>query len=279
MSQPASTSTTALIPLGGPKLVAVNITTNEVIQTIVFESDIAYPDSYPNDVRFDLRPNVTASGKGVAYLTDSSQEGRNGIIVVDLGTGAQWRHLDNTPFVRAELGFLPVIWGQEIYSSTGMAPISFQTSGTDGIQISADGETLYFRPLASRQLYSVPTANLRKNGTYSELLCQGSVAQHGNTGFSDGMEADSNGLLYFGSFEASAISTFEPTTGITKVLTRDPRLSWLDTLSVATDGFLYFTQNQMQLLKSMQGGVAKTQKPFALFRTKLVGNSTKISLL
>lgn len=264
---------------GGPKLVAVNITTNKVIQTIVFGANISYSDSYPNDVRFDLRPNVTASGKGIAYITDSSTSGRNGIIVVDLGTGAQWRHLENTPFVRAELGFLPIVWGEPIYSSTGMAPISFQTSGTDSIQISADGETLFFRPLATRRMYSIPTANLRQNGTYSELLCQGSVTQHGETGFSDGLEGDSNGIIYLGNNEASAMMTFEPSTGILKTLSRDPRLSWMDTLSVATDGYLYFVQNQMQLLKSMQGGTAKTQKPYALFRTKLVGNGTKISLL
>lgn len=265
---------------GGPKLVAVNLTTNAVIQTIIFDSDIAYPDSYPNDIRFDLRPNMTASGKGIAYLTDSSQSGRNGIIVVDLGTGAQWRHLENTPFVHPELGFLPVMWGDPIYSNNGMDPISFQTSGSDGIQISADGETLYFGPLASRTLYSVPTKNLRKNGTYSELLCQGSVSQHANKGWSDGMEGDSNGIIYHGNLEASAIFTFDPETGLETLLTRDPRISWVDTLSIATDGYLYFTSNQMQLLKSMQGGVAKTVKPYVLFRTKLVGNNaTRISLV
>lgn len=263
---------------GGPKIVAINITTNEVIQTIVFGANISYPDSYPNDIRIDLRPGITASGKGVAYLTDSSTSGRNGIIVVDLGTGEQWRHLENTPFVRAELGFLPVMWGQYIYYDTGSAPISYQTSGSDGIQLSADGSTLYFGPLASRTLYSVPTVNLRKRGNFSELLCQGSVSQHGQKGFSDGMEGDSNGLIYSGNLEASAIQVFDPSTGLFRILTRDPRISWVDTLSVATDGYLYFTSNQMNLLSSMQGGSARTVKPYVLFRTALVNNATKITL-
>lgn len=34
------------------------------------------------------------SGEGVAYITDSSTDGRNGLIVVDLGTGHSWRHLE-----------------------------------------------------------------------------------------------------------------------------------------------------------------------------------------
>lgn len=170
------------------------------------------------------------------------------------------------------------MWGDQIYSDTGMAPISFQTSGSDGIQISADGETLYFGPLASRTLYSVPTKNLRSNDNHSELLCQGSVSQHGNKGWSDCMEGDSNGIIYFGNLEASSIQTFDPSTGLMSTLTRDPRISWVDTLSIASDGYLYFNSNQMQLLSSMQGGTARTVKPYVLFRTKLVGNGTVISL-
>lgn len=68
--------------------------------------------SYINDVRFDLRPDIVASGQGVAYITDSSQEGRNGITIVDLGTGESWRHLDGTTYVHPETGFSPSHLGQ-----------------------------------------------------------------------------------------------------------------------------------------------------------------------
>jgi len=47
-----------------------------------------------SEVRIDLRPNITASGKGVAYITDSSSEGRNGLVIVDIGAQQAWRHLD-----------------------------------------------------------------------------------------------------------------------------------------------------------------------------------------
>jgi len=35
---------------GGPKLIAVDLSTNQVIRTIVFPTNVAYPDSYLNDV-------------------------------------------------------------------------------------------------------------------------------------------------------------------------------------------------------------------------------------
>src|SRR3982751_4112171 len=39
---------------GGPKLVCVDLETNEVVKTILFPQDVALPTSYLNDVRFDL---------------------------------------------------------------------------------------------------------------------------------------------------------------------------------------------------------------------------------
>lgn len=63
-------------------------------------------DTYLNDVRFDLTPSITASGQGVAYITDSSMEGRTGLIIVDLGTGEAWRHLNLVREVQADPGFM-----------------------------------------------------------------------------------------------------------------------------------------------------------------------------
>ena len=67
---------------GGPKLVGVDLATDKVFKTITFPEDVALSTSYLNDVRFDLRRGEA----GYAFLTDSSSNGPNGLIVVDLGT-------------------------------------------------------------------------------------------------------------------------------------------------------------------------------------------------
>jgi len=143
--------------VGGPKLIGVNLTNNTIFKTILFPPNVAYADSYINDIRFDLRPSVTASGQGIGYITDSSPEGRNGIIIIDLGTGESWRHLDGTSYVHPETGFLPVIWGESVYSLPNgpRMPISQRTFGADGIALSADGETLFFA--AVRYLFAFKT--------------------------------------------------------------------------------------------------------------------------
>ncbi|KAJ8122904.1 hypothetical protein ONZ43_g1017 [Nemania bipapillata] len=257
-----------LASYGGPKLVGVNLKTNKVFKTIVFPPDVAYADSYLNDVRFDLRSSVTKSGQGVAYIADSSSQGRNAIIVVDLGTGESWRHLGLTNSVRGESQFISFIWGQPTYYSEGSGPLSTNPTGSDGITLSADSETLYFGPFASRYMYSVPTVRLRDRSQTSELLAQQSVVNLGQKGASDGFETDSNNLIYVGNNELNSINIFNPANGTTYPFVRDPRINWVDTMSAATDGYLYFTSNQ--LLESNK------IRPFGLFRAPLPNKATKV---
>ncbi|KAK4693251.1 hypothetical protein P7C71_g4120, partial [Lecanoromycetidae sp. Uapishka_2] len=266
--------------VGGPKLIGVNLTNNTIFKTIVFPPNVVYSDSYINDIRFDLRPSVTATGQGIGYITDSSQEGRNGIVIVDLGTGESWRHLDGTYYVHPETGFLPVIWGESVYSLPNgpNMPISQGTFGADGIALSADGETLYFSAVGSRYLYSVPTARLRDDSQFSELLATQSVVSHGQKGISDGLETDTNGFIYGGNLEDNSIIFFNPANGTVTVFARDPRMGWTDTLSVATDGYIYFTENQLWRTTMFYPGTDRRVKPYVLYRSKLPGNGTKVIL-
>ncbi|KAF2115756.1 major royal jelly protein [Lophiotrema nucula] len=264
---------------GGPKLVAVDLTSDSVIQTIVFPPTVAYPDSYLNDVRFDLRPSSTATGKGVAYITDSSSEGRNGIIIVDLGTGESWRHLDGIAEVRSERGFVPYVWGTPLYYIPGPGlPLSTVPLGADGIALSSDGEELFWGPVGGRYLYSVPTLRLRARDQYSELLAQAAVVNRGQRGVSDGFETDTNNFVYAGNMEQNAISFYNPANATTTLFVRDPRINWVDTMSIANDGYLYFTVNQLCFSSGFFPGTDRRVRPFALFRAKLPGNGTRVSL-
>ncbi len=60
---------------GGPKLVCVDLQTDQVVKKILFSQDVALPTAYLNDLHFDLR---RGSG-GLAFIMDSLQKGPNGI--------------------------------------------------------------------------------------------------------------------------------------------------------------------------------------------------------
>lgn len=222
---------------------------------------------------------MTASGQGIAYITDSSMEGRNGIVIVDLGTGESWRHLDGVPQVHPEFGFVPFIWGEVVYSMPGQGmPITFGKFGADGIALSADGETLYWSAVGGRYLYSVPTARLRDRSMTSEIMAEASVVNHGQKGVSDGLETDSNGLIYAGNLEDNSVVIFEPVNGTVSVFSRDTRYGWIDSFSVATDGYIYFTVNQLWRTPAYYPGTDRRVKPYVLFRAKMPGNATKVNL-
>ena len=257
--------------VGGPKLVGVDLTTDSVVQTITFSSDVATSLSYLNDLRIDLRPSITSAGQGVAYITDSSANGVNGIITVDLGTGESWRHLDGDQRVRGTLQHYLSVWGETVYRiNSPTMPITFDYTGSDGIALSADGETLFWSVTGSRNLFSIPTARLRDNSQNSEIKAQASVLSLGQKGVSDGIDADSNDKVYMGDFQQNAISVYDSETSQVSQLVRDPRIGWTDAVLAGLDGYLYFNENQLWRTPGhYPDGKDRTTRPLPLFRVPL----------
>ena len=60
-------------------------------------------------------------------------------------------------------------------------------------------------------------------------------------------------------------------TALIETLVHDPRVLWPDTLSLAANGFLYFTVNQIERQASFHEGYELRKKPYALFRVKMDG--------
>ena len=56
----------------------------------------------------------------------------------------------------------------------------------------------------------------------------------------------------------------------------DPRALWPDTLSLAADGYLYFTANQLHRQPGFHGGRDLRQKPYVLFRIKIDGTPVQL---
>lgn len=247
---------------GGAKLVAVDLATDKVVRTIVLPTDVVLPTTYVNDVRFDL-----GQGKeGVAYITDSSLSGPGGIIVVDLATGTALRRLSGHPSTSPDPDFQPVVEGEKLMARPpNGAPAPFRVA-SDGIALSADGQTLYYCALSSRHLYAVPTALLR-DASVSEAELAAAVTDLGEKGASDGLEADDKGRVYASDYENNSIHRLAD--GQWTTIAQHPRMLWPDTLSIGTDGYLYFTANQLHRQPGFHEGRDLRQKPYELLRVKI----------
>jgi len=254
---------------GGPKLVRVDLATDTVEQVITFGADVALPSTYLNDVRFDLRRGEA----GAAYITDSSDSGPNGIIVVDLATGASWRRLHEHPSTKAEVppGLRMVVEGQEFTERAEDGSTSPLRMGSDGIAITADGARLVYCPLAARHWYSVATDALW-DADLPEAGVAATVVDEGDKGSaSDGLETDDTGRLYATAGEVNAVLRRSPD-GAWETLVHSPALLWPDTMSIAAhDGgsWLYVTANQLHRQAKYRGGTDERRYPYALFRVAL----------
>jgi sugar lactone lactonase YvrE len=253
---------------GGPKLLCVDLKANQVIKKILFPQNVALPTTYLNDVRFDLQRGK----EGIAYITDSAQNGPNGIIVVDLASGESWRRLNDHPSTKAEdlQTFLPIVEGRPFLvkqhedGSTKLAA----NMGSDGIAISATGEWLYYCPLASRRLYSVSTEALSNRSVDDEYVSRTVKDEGDKGGASDGLESDAEGRIYVTNYEHNSIMRRNPN-GEWETTVHDPRLLWPDTLSLASDGYLYVTANQLHRQARFHNGSDMRKKPYTLFRIKV----------
>lgn len=242
---------------GGPKLVAVDLGTDEVVKTLPIPLDVAVPGTYLNDVRFDLRRGP----EGMAFLTDS---GATGLIMVDIASGRSWRRLQGHPSTQPEPGYMPVYEGRVLYRDGKR----FQV-GSDGIALSPDGKWLYYSVLTGRRLFRVSVDALADPGK-SDAEVARTVEDLGEKGGSaDGLEADAEGRIYLTDFEHNAIHR-RNVDGRLETLVSDARLLWPDTLSLASDGYLYVTANQIGRQARFVGSDQR-QKPYVLFRVKVDG--------
>ncbi|WP_405494557.1 L-dopachrome tautomerase-related protein [Nocardia sp. NBC_00511] len=245
---------------GGPKLVQIDLKSNKVERTIVIGPDAAPSNSYLNDVRFDLNRGPD----GTAYITDS---GSSALIVVDLATGAATRRLAGTESVSAVPEFTPMINDKPMMTRyPGSAP-GYVNTAADGIALSHDGKTLYYSPMTSRHLYSIDAALLADPAQNDATLAK-AVVDQGVKGVSDGMTADDKGNLYTTDQERNQILRRLPD-GRYETQVQDPGFDWIDSVTVAEDGYLYFTVNQLNALPPFNDGKDMRQKPLHLYRTKV----------
>ena len=248
---------------GGAKLVAVDLASNRIRRTYTFGDDVVLPTTYLNDVRFDYRVGTA----GYAYITDSSQKGPSAIIVVNLETGDAFRRLNGAPSTSPDPYFLPKVEGCILLNRSEDGEVSPFSLGADGIAISHDGKTLYYCPLSSRNLYSIPTEVLR-DASILDSETSDYVRFIVEKGASDGMITDAKGSVYAGDYESNSIRKFS-VDGRMNTIVHIPYLLWPDTFSIGPDKYLYVIANQLHRQARFHYGVDKRQKPYSLFRIKI----------
>lgn len=242
---PAAPGNEKILP-GGPKLVRVDLATDRVTKVIAFPEAVALQGTYLNDIRF------SPDGR-TGYITDSGARGA--IIVVDLESGDAFRALDGDPSTQPESDVIVEVDGGPLRRPDGRQPMF----ASDGIALSADGETLYWQALTGRTLYSIETASLAPD------TAADAVRKLGTTHVADGMWMHSSGDLYITSPADNSVTRW--TGSAAEPVVTDKRLRWPDTMSEGPDGTIYVTASHIQDTYWFKPG-APPALPTALFAFK-----------
>ena len=213
----------------GPKLVKIDLKTNQVVRVVPLDETTAPPGSYMNDVRFSPDDRF-------AYISDSGAKGA--IVVVDLASGRGWRALDGDPSTQYDKSVIVHTDGHPLRRPDGREP----QFAADGIALSPDGRTFYWQALTGRTLYSVPTADLQDPGRAAGVRPMVVAITHP----ADGLWIDAVGHLYVTNPETNAVEMAERPGAPLQTLVRDDRLRWPDTFSQGPNGAIYISASHIQ---------------------------------
>lgn len=232
-------------------LIKINTGTNKVERTYKFP-DLNKSISALNDVRVDTKRNM-------AYLSDPGQAA---IVVLDLKTGKSRSVLAKSNFTLADDVVLE-------YSGKEMRDKNDHPfrSNINGIALTHDGKYLYFKPINKEDLFRIETRFLR-DASLSEIDLQAKVEDVGKVGITHGLIADKMGNIYLSTSESYSISYLTPD-GHLKTLIQDENLLWPDSMGIGSDGYLYISCSQLQLLPNWNGGEDRTHYPYKAYRVHL----------
>ncbi|MFK7789744.1 MAG: L-dopachrome tautomerase-related protein [Phycisphaeraceae bacterium] len=217
----------------GPKLFKIDLSDDSIAQVFYFDHKRDFTrTSYLSDFRVD-------DERQTAYISDAT---RGTIYVVDLKTRQTHNVLLGDPSTTADAGVIARVGSNEWRNFAGLAP----QVNVSGIELSADGDWLYYHTMSGRRIYRVPTNVLRDTRT-SEAVRSASIQDLGPTGsVIDGMWLDKDDNLYLAAIERDAIIVRRPS-GAIETFVADPRLKWPDSLAMGPDGYLYFTTSMKHL--------------------------------
>ncbi len=184
----------------------------------------------------DLR--VTADGKTV-FLADTGlfKFTSASVIVFDIASKSYRKLLS------ADSSTQPQDW--MIRTKAGVHQLGYDlvtfSVGVDGIELSRDGNWLYYGTMSHDQMYKVPTAALQDAKLSAPELAKQIIAV-GRKPLSDGITVDANDNLLITDVENGGIARLS-TKGELTTLTKSAKVVWADGIVMSPDGAVLFTDS------------------------------------
>lgn len=218
-------------PTGPAKLVRFDLATGQVERTYTFDGAVDAKDSL-NDLRVDSR-------RGLAYLTNIDREGS--LVVLDLKSGKARQVLVGDRSTRADPAEHLRIGDEVGLLRSGKPPLVH----ADGIEMSPDGEWVYYRTLTDHNYWRVPAAALADEALPAADLAT-KVEFLGKGPITGGIIMTPDGTLYGGDLEHGGIVGMRSAGAAlsSHVVSQSEAIAWGDGFSIA-NGYLYIADARL----------------------------------
>ena len=153
----------------------------------------------------------------------------------------------------------------------GWGLLTFQV-GVDGLTFSPDGSWLYYATMSHDTLYRIPSRLLLDPSTTNEKLAS-SVEVVSKKPQSDGIAATADGRILITAIEHGGIAEVTQG-GVLRTLTGSRDVVWADSVEVAPDGTVWFTDSAIpaylqQTMLPPPKEVLEAAGPYRLYRFRL----------
>ena len=228
----------------GPKLLAIDITKNQVVKTIALDK-VLKRKSFVDDLRFH--------GTNI-YLTDA---GAPAIIVLSQATGTGRRVLDGDSSTTQRR---PLVGeGKKMLKPDG----SEAKLHADQMEVSPDGNYYYYQTAAG-PLYRLETKYLDDPNVSAGDLAK-HVTYFYNSPTCGGTTMDAAGNIYMCDANAKRVLKITPS-GQATTLVQSPDLIWVDNMTIDHAGNLWMPVPQMNRTAGFQKGVETVKFPVQLYK-------------
>lgn len=268
-----------------PKIILLDLKRNgTIIRRYEFPEEVAARGTnYLNKIVID-----DAFG-GFAYITDNSGSDP-GIVVYSKRLNRSWKIRENNSMRAARnaqefaingtnLNFAihidGIALGPYFNPDTGISESTIGPRNQYNIRGSSYERTVYYSPLSSYHLYSIPASLLRDPEFANRASPREVLAAVTDLGLkvsqTDGMIMDNRGILYYGLLKDCAIAQWDSFTPLSYdnqliIAKDDSFIQWIDGMSFDEEGYLYVVINR--LFNFVAGRLQPNDINFRILRAK-----------
>ncbi|KAJ8984320.1 hypothetical protein NQ317_012538 [Molorchus minor] len=215
-----------------PKIVIFDIHTDQIVRTIVLPRQVARTNSLLTNLIIDEEVQG-ACDSAFVYMSDTASPG---IVVYDARSERSWRLFDPSFFPDPDFGNYNI----EGETFTLM-------DGVVGLAHSPYLGILFYQPLATDRIFSIPTSAITKGPQAEfEQLPVSLVGRKSSQGLGITVNVNDD-TLYFSPMTETSVASWNPVTNRQTVLAHDPkRLQFLAEMRWKPDGSIWVLSTRFQ---------------------------------